>query len=118
MNNRVIVISRLIGAFFFGGCGVWPSKKLSDSKKEALELKKKKYLVLSSALSHQSIRTGMTVNQIREMYGEPDSVFNSASIKGSFEIWTYEDFTDQEKLENWHPIRLYFDNAQLIDWRY
>ena len=118
MNNRFFVIFVLIGAFSFGGCGTWPSKNLSDVKKEALELKKKKYTALSLALCDKSIRTGMTASQIKETYGDPDSIFNSGSTNGSFEIWTYEDFSNQEKFEDWHPIRLYFDNAKLIDWRY
>ena len=118
MHNRFLVILVLIGAFFWGGCGTWHSKDLSDPKKEALELKKKRYTALSSALSDKSIRTGMTASQIKETYGDPDSIFNSGSTNGSFEIWTYEDFSNQEKFEDWHPIRLYFDNAKLIDWRY
>ncbi len=95
-----------------------PSKKMPDPKKEAMELKKKKYAALCVALSDQLIRTGMTMNQIKEVYGEPDAVFNSGSINGNFEIWTYDDLANQEKFEDWHPIRLYFDNTKLIDWRY
>ena len=118
INNRLIVIPLLVCGFFFGGCGLMHFKTLPDLKKEAIELKKKKYAKLSAALANRSVRTGIPINQIKEMYGEPDSIFNSGSTQGSFEIWTYDDVANQEKFEDWHPIRLYFDNSKLIDWRY
>lgn len=91
--------------------------KGAKEKREALELKKAHYQALHDAILTKTLETGISPREAVELYGKPDDVFSSGSYSGAFEIWSYEKVLTKED-PNWQPIRLYFNNYQLISWSY
>ncbi len=99
-------------------CSFLRDQEKLDKAKEAVELKKKHYASLQDNVRSNSLQKGMTPPAIKELFGEPDDIFQSGSIISSFQIWTYEKVMEQKDEKDWNPIRLYFNNNKLINWRY
>ena len=85
-------------------------------KRQELVSKREKYTQLNDQLSRKEITAGIKIQTVRETFGGPDNIFRSASSVSHFEVWTYEYPPEKNKETNWSPIRLYFDNGQLVSW--
>ena len=83
-----------------------------------MKLKQERIALLRKNLSAQTFKKGIKASNIEDQFGKPDAVFKSGSSVSSFEIWTYGHMNKKEKFEDWQPIRLYFDNDILINWKY
>ena len=100
------------------GCASLSQKLSIDKKQQELELKKKNYQTLLQQVSQKTLLQGLSTEEVRNVYGKPDDIYRVGSSKGSTEVWTYGKGKDFIEPEDWHPIRLYFDNDHLIDWNY
>lgn len=87
-------------------------------EKEKVELKKKQFAALYGEISEGKISNGTPATKIRELYGEPEDIFRSGSTQSKMEIWTYEQIVEKNDDDAWQPIKLYFENNQLISWKY
>ena len=117
-KNHLLYAQLLICLMTLNGCWSVPSQPASLSKRELIAKKKEKFNTLSTALANQTIQKGTSSSQVKEMFGEPDEIFDSGSTSGHFEIWTYEQVLDKTKEDKWYPVHLYFDNKKLMDWSY
>ncbi len=97
------------------GCASTPQK---ESQKKLIELRKKNYLALQQQVINKNLLKGLSIDEIRNVYGEPDDIYRVGSTLGSIEVWTYGKGEDFSNPGDWHPIRLYFENNHLIDWSY
>ena len=96
------------------GCNT-AHKVLMEKK---IEAKKKNYEALLKDLSNNKIQTGDDSKTFTELYGEPDNIIRSGSSVSTFEVWSYEKLGPDGKPDLWNPIRLYFNNSKLINWKY
>lgn len=83
-----------------------------------MELRKKQFAALYGEISEGEITNGTPAAKIRELYGEPEDIFRSGSTESKVEIWTYERIVEKKDDQDWQPIKLYFENNQLISWKY
>ena len=108
----------LILSFLLLGCSSLSQKINGEKKKAELELKQKNYQSLLEQINKKSLPKNLSTEEIRDTYGRPDNVYRVGSANGSLEIWTYGKGDESTPAEDWHPIRLYFDNDKLIDWNF
>ena len=116
-HYSLTILSLLTLLVLAGSCSL---NKASNSTKPnpALE-KKKKHDQLYQELSRNALKAGTLAAMIREKFGDPDDIFKSGSSTSSFEIWTYEKIlASKEGKFDSDPILLYFDNSQLVTWKY
>lgn len=86
--------------------------------KKAVALKKKNYAALYDAITSNSLRKGITPPTIKKLFGKPDDIFQSGSMTGNLQIWTYEKVISRNDEEIPRPLRLYFNNNKLLSWNY
>ncbi|HOW36290.1 MAG TPA: hypothetical protein PL155_07745 [Candidatus Omnitrophota bacterium] len=115
-HNAIVVASGMI-ALLVSGCLTPSGSKTRPDPKQVLELKIQNFQALEQAIKTGAIQAGMTTEQIRESYGEPDDIFSSGSTMGEFEIWAYERIT-AKSADVFRPVRLYFNNNKLVSWHY
>ena len=108
----------LLLALSTAGCSLTQHKNKVTERKERIAKKQENYSNLHQELSNQTIKIGTGTEAVKKLFGEPDDVFRSSSSVSNFEIWTYEKLLKDGDKDNWNPIRLYFDNGQLVNWKY
>ena len=89
-----------------------------DKKKAEMEQRKKNYQTLLQHASNKTLTKGLSTEEVRNTYGEPDDLYRAGSNLGSTEVWTYGKGKDYASPDDWHPVRLYFDSNHLIDWNF
>ncbi|MFC1593762.1 hypothetical protein ACFL38_00370 [Candidatus Omnitrophota bacterium] len=100
----------------FSSCATWgKSKEEIEEERQEIELTEKNYLLLRDDLFSQKLKKGQTSKEIKELYGEPNDIYSTASSLSALEIWTYDfPMPDNELFDS--PIRLYFANGKLSTW--
>ena len=98
------------------GCASLTEK--ANKEKAELEAKKKNYEALLGQIKSKTLPRNLSTAEVRNAYGEPDDVYRAGSGLSSMEVWTYGKGVEFADPNDWHPIRLYFDNDHLIDWNF
>jgi len=90
------------------------TQKRAQDKQERMERLRAQYdwdeEMIKEVASREIVR-GMTTQQVRESWGEPDQITKQAEK----EIWLYEKFDDQD--QEYRQLYLEFENDILEDWR-
>ena len=86
--------------------------------KEKMETKRENYEALFNDLVNNKLKPGDDSKTVAELYGAPDDIFQSGSSVSKFEMWSYEKIGPDGRPDLWNPIRLYFNNSKLINWKY
>jgi len=91
----------------------------AKEQQELEEQKERNYGALLSALEANTIPKGTPATQIKTVYGAPDDLIRSGgSSSGTLEIWHYGKHLKRDSVLQWRPIRLYFNEGNLVDWNY
>lgn len=89
--------------------------KHREEARDLLQKKKENFVNLLSDLKTHKIQIGVSPEEIKSEYGDPEDTFGSSSDSSQFQMWTYE-YPDAAKKESYQPIRLYFNNGKLSYW--
>ena len=89
-----------------------------DKKLTTIENRKKQYDDLIAALQRKTIGKGTAPSTVRTLFGEPDDIFQSGFSMSNIEIWTYMNVpVSKEEANDLKPVKLYFNDAKLVEWR-
>ncbi|MBW2084414.1 MAG: hypothetical protein JRI54_00055 [Deltaproteobacteria bacterium] len=100
------------GFYLAGSCDLsWTSLFKNRRKKREEQLAKTGWSreIINAVMEHK-IRVGMTMDQVLESWGNPDSKYTS----GNYQIWQYETFYSYSGY--YHSYTLYFTNGILNHW--
>ena len=100
------------------GCSLFRADAGLAKKMNAVEQKQKYYTTLAGDIADGNLKKGTTTRTIRTLYGEPDESTFSDSGTSRFEIWTYQRIMKTAEDTDWQPIRLYFNDRQLVSWQH
>ena len=89
-----------------------------EKKKLETDKKLKSYHALYQAIGQGTLKKGSTTDEIIQLFGKADDIFQSVSSESKFETWSYEKITSPEDKEELAPIRLYFNDNKLVSWNY
>ena len=116
LQGAAIVLTALI--LSAGGCSALaPSQTKVQKRQEAAE-KALRVGQLYDDILARVIQVGMSQDDIKSRYGEPEDMFRSSSSVSSMEIWTYERTPAGQYDAFQAPIRLYFQDQKLLQWNY
>ena len=100
------------------GCSLLRDEKDITKIKSTVEQKQKNYAILAGDIADGNLKKGATTRTVRTLYGEPDDSTFSDSGTSRFEIWTYQRIMKTIDDTDWQPIRLYFNDNQLVSWQH
>ncbi len=94
---------------FLAGC-VSPAGRRADYLDTHPELSEK----VSKAISSGELVSGMTMDEVRASWGEPDMITKSVSEEGVDQIWSYDSY--HENQENQSPVIIRFGKGRVTSW--
>ena len=108
---RLFGLSSLCLILLLAGCS---SAKKAEQRAE-IAAKQANFEALNTAATSGELRTGMSGQEIRARFGEPDDIYRSISQVSVTEIWTYERVPEDPYASQWRPIRMTFENHKLLN---
>ena len=115
-SSRILFLATAV--FLAAGCSLLNKDNDLAGKKDAVAQKKKSYASLAADIADGNLKKGATTRTVRTIYGDPDDSTFSDSGTSRFEIWTYERIMSTVDDTDWQPIRLYFNDRQLVSWQH